>query len=134
MFGGKYHNRERTKEHPAPIVGCGVFAFLKRSDAMMSEVQRRTLVMIQICLVVRGIAPSFEELRKLAGLSSKSGVAKALEHLQEQGYVLRGLNKPRSTRVLTPVELTPSEKVLQEKMQAAEMAKTQARLAELGLA
>lgn len=101
---------------------------------MLSEVQRRTLVMIQICLAVRGIAPSFEELRKLAGLSSKSGVAKALEHLQEQGYVLRGLNKPRSTRVLTPVELTPSEKVLQEKMQAAEMAKTQARLAELGLA
>lgn len=52
-------------------------------------------------LRTREIAPSFSEMQGVLGLSSKSGVHRLIEALEERGYITRSPNRARS------IELTP---------------------------
>ena len=62
---------------------------------------------IQQCIMERGYAPSYEEMKNALGLKSKSGVHRLVFSLEERGYVNRLPNKARAVEVLR----APDEKL-----------------------
>lgn len=67
----------------------------------MTHRQRELLVFICAYLAEHGgVSPSFNEMQRALGLSSKSGVFRLIDALREQGFVERDANRVRSVRVL----------------------------------
>ena len=64
-----------------------------------------------------GASPSFEELKQLLGISSKAGVSRLLDALEERGFIHRRRNRSRAIEVLPrPSELSrfPSKQLVDE--------------------
>lgn len=56
-----------------------------------------------------GKSPSYEEMQNRLGLSSKSGVARLIQALEERGFIERLPNRARAIRVLAePKPYTPT--------------------------
>lgn len=59
---------------------------------------------LQKCIMERGYAPSYEEMKNALGLKSKSGVHRLVFSLEERGYVNRLPNRARAVEVLRTPE------------------------------
>ena len=54
------------------------------------------------------ISPSFDEMRKFLGLSSKSGVHRLISSLEERGFIKRLHNKARAIKIIKEEDYTSS--------------------------
>lgn len=53
-----------------------------------------------------GVAPNFDEMRKAAGLVSKSGVHRLLIGLEERGLIVRLPHRARAVHIITETPFT----------------------------
>ncbi len=67
---------------------------------MLTRKQRDLLDVIYEVISRDGISPSFEEMKKASGLSSKSGVHRHLVALEERGFIKRLPNRARAIEVI----------------------------------
>lgn len=73
---------------------------------MLTHKQRDMLVLIQDRTKEDGVPPSYEEMAKSLGLSSKSGVHRLIKALEERGYIRRLPHRARAIEVLAlPADL-----------------------------
>ena len=67
---------------------------------MLTNKQYELLTFIDEILESRGIAPSFEEMKKAINLKSKSGIHRLIIALEERGYLRRLPNRARALEIL----------------------------------
>ncbi len=67
---------------------------------MLTRKQLELLEYINGRLQIDGVSPSFEEMKKGLGLSSKSGVHRLILALEERGFIRRLANRARALEVL----------------------------------
>ena len=67
---------------------------------MLTVKQSKLLEYLKKSLNKNKISPSFEEMRKFLGLSSKSGVHRLISSLEERGFIRRLHNKARAIKIL----------------------------------
>ena len=67
---------------------------------MLTNKQYELLTFIDEILETRGIAPSFEEMKKAINLKSKSGIHRLIIALEERGYLRRLPNRARAIEIL----------------------------------
>tara|TARA_A100001011_G_C14220605_1_gene804151 strand:- start:56 stop:754 length:699 start_codon:yes stop_codon:yes gene_type:complete len=67
---------------------------------MLTNKQYELLTFIDEILETRGIAPSFEEMKKAINLKSKSGIHRLIIALEERGYLRRLPNRARALEIL----------------------------------
>lgn len=67
---------------------------------MMTPRQQELFLFITTFVKEKGIAPSFEEMRKKLSLRSKSGVHRLMVSLEERGYIRRIPNRARAIEIL----------------------------------
>jgi SOS-response transcriptional repressor LexA len=72
----------------------------------MTELQLRALDFIRQRIKETRLAPSFAEIQRYLGLSSKSGVHRILEALAATGKIRRHANRARSIELLDEVDLS----------------------------
>ncbi|MDR3593565.1 MAG: transcriptional regulator [Clostridium sp.] len=66
---------------------------------MLTEKQQKILDIIKNYIDKEKISPTIREIGKLAGLRSTATIHSYIERLEEQGYIYRLNNCPRSIRV-----------------------------------
>jgi SOS-response transcriptional repressor LexA len=67
---------------------------------MLTDMQLRTLRFIEARVGTTGVAPSYSELAKALGVSSKSGVNRLVCALEERGYIRRIPHRARAIEVV----------------------------------
>lgn len=67
---------------------------------MLTKKQRDLLILIHERMQQGDIAPSFDEMKTLLGLKSKSGIHRLIEGLVERGYLARLPHRARALEVL----------------------------------
>jgi repressor LexA len=67
---------------------------------MLTKKQRDLLILIHERMQQGEIAPSFDEMKTLLGLKSKSGIHRLIEGLVERGYLARLPHRARALEVL----------------------------------
>lgn len=67
---------------------------------MLTKKQHQLLILIQERLSETGISPSYDEMRDLLGLKSKSGIHRLVIGLEERGFIRRLASKARAIEVL----------------------------------
>lgn len=65
----------------------------------LTDKQRELLAYLHMANSAQ-VTPTFEEMRRHLGLSSKSGVQRLLNGLQERGYIKRIPNRARAIELL----------------------------------
>lgn len=68
----------------------------------MTPKQKQLLEFIRDYVAERGLPPTFEEMRLASGLASKSGVARLVDALVDEGLLLRSDGKQRGLRLPMP--------------------------------
>ena len=79
---------------------------------MLTSQQSTLLHYIDARLKDGGVSPSFDEMAKLLGLRSKSGVHRMLDGLEERGFIRRMKNRSRAIEVIRlpgKAYITPSK-------------------------
>jgi len=76
---------------------------------MLTKKQRDLLEAIRDGIERDGIAPSFDEMRKAINLSSKSGIHRHVNALEERGFIRRMRNRARAIEVLKLPEPPPGK-------------------------
>ena len=71
---------------------------------MLTSKQSKLLDYLKNTLKDNNISPSFDEMRKFLGLSSKSGVHRLISSLEERGFIRRLHNKARAIRIIKEEE------------------------------
>lgn len=67
---------------------------------MLTKKQLEILKLIDHMTRTSGIAPSFEEMKKALGVSSKSGIHRIVRALEERGFLRRMPNRARALEVI----------------------------------
>ncbi len=67
---------------------------------MLTSKQSKLLDYLTNSLKDNNISPSFDEMRKFLGLSSKSGVHRLISSLEERGFIKRLHNKARAIKII----------------------------------
>ena len=67
---------------------------------MLTSKQAKLLDYLTNTLKNNKISPSFDEMRKYLGLSSKSGVHRLISSLEERGFIKRLHNKARAIKII----------------------------------
>ena len=67
---------------------------------MLTSKQSKLLDYLINTLKDNNISPSFDEMRKFLGLSSKSGVHRLISSLEERGFIKRLHNKARAIKII----------------------------------
>ena len=67
---------------------------------MLTSKQSKLLDYLKNTLKDNNISPSFDEMRKFLGLSSKSGVHRLISSLEERGFIKRLHNKARAIKII----------------------------------
>lgn len=67
---------------------------------MLTQKQRDLLILIHTRMSAGDIAPSFDEMRELLGLKSKSGIHRLITGLVERGYLARLPHRARALEVV----------------------------------
>lgn len=76
---------------------------------MLTQKQRDLLILIHSRMTRGEVAPSFDEMRDLLGLKSKSGIHRLITGLVERGYLVRLPHRARALEVVKlPEGYTPS--------------------------
>lgn len=76
---------------------------------MLTQKQRDLLILIHSRMSKGDLAPSFDEMRDLLGLKSKSGIHRLITGLVERGYLARLPHRARALEVIKlPEGYTPS--------------------------
>ena len=73
---------------------------------MLTSKQSKLLDYLKNTLKDNNISPSFDELRKYLGLSSKSGVHRLISSLEERGFIKRLHNKARAIKIIKEEDYT----------------------------
>lgn len=68
--------------------------------------QAKLLDFIESYMEDRRAAPSFEDMKEAVGLSSKSGIHRLLQGLEERRYIRRWHNRARAIEILRPSDLS----------------------------
>lgn len=77
---------------------------------MLTPKQYRLLNLIDEKVKATGIPPSFEEMKNILGLRSKSGIHRLISSLEERGFIRRLPYKARALEVIKmPGEAVSSE-------------------------
>ena len=71
---------------------------------MLTRKQNELLGIIEHYAQTNKVTPSYEEMAKLAGINSKSGVHRLIMGLEERGYIRRLPNKARALELLRSPE------------------------------
>lgn len=66
----------------------------------LTEMQGRCLGIIRSAIDTKGVAPSFDEMMVALGLSSKSGVKRLLDGLEERGAIRRLPGRARAIEII----------------------------------
>jgi repressor LexA len=69
-------------------------------EVMLTKKQRDLLILIHEKMAGGDLAPSFDEMRQLLGLKSKSGIHRLITGLVERGYLVRLPNRARALEVI----------------------------------
>ncbi len=69
-------------------------------DFMLTHRQNQLLYYIHHQISKRGVSPSYEEMKNAIGLSSKSGIHRIIQGLEERGYIKRLSNKARAVEII----------------------------------
>lgn len=80
----------------------------------LTSMQARTLDLIRAYIASEGVAPSLADLQTGLGLSSKSGVSRLIDALQERGHIRRLHHRARSIQVVDGgegLESLPSDRL-----------------------
>ena len=88
---------------------------------MLTKKQHELLSYIDKQLNLKGVSPSYDEMRDALGLASKSGIHRLITALQERGFIRRLPHKARALEVLkrpenqtnSEVPSTPDSNVIQ---------------------
>ena len=75
---------------------------------MLTSKQAKLLDYLTNTLKDNNISPSFDEMRKFLGLSSKSGVHRLISSLEERGFIKRLHNKARAIKIIKEEDYTSS--------------------------
>ncbi len=67
---------------------------------MLTSKQAKLLDFLTNSLKNDNVSPSFDEMRKFLGLSSKSGVHRLISSLEERGFIKRLHNKARAIKII----------------------------------
>lgn len=67
---------------------------------MLTKKQHQLLTLIEERLSNTGVAPSYDEMRDLLGLKSKSGIHRLVVSLEERGFIRRLAHKARAIEVV----------------------------------
>jgi repressor LexA len=67
---------------------------------MLTQTQKKLLVLLDDYGTNDGVSPSYEEMKTLMGLKSKSGIHRLILALEERGFIRRLQNRARSIEVL----------------------------------
>lgn len=67
---------------------------------MLTKKQYELLLLIDRRLREDGVSPSFEEMKELIGLKSKSGIHRLISALEERGFIRRLANRARALEVI----------------------------------
>ena len=73
---------------------------------MLTSKQSKLLDYLKNTLKDNNISPSFDEMRKFLGLSSKSGVHRLISSLEERGFIRRLHNKARAIKIIKEEDYT----------------------------
>ncbi len=80
---------------------------------MLTKQQLKLFMIIDESLKKDGICPSFEEMKNLIGLKSKSGIHRLIKSLEERGFIKQIPNKARALEIIkypenfNPPNITP---------------------------
>lgn len=80
---------------------------------MLTKQQLKLFMIIDESLKKDGICPSFEEMKNLIGLKSKSGIHRLIKILEERGFIKQIPNKARALEIIkypenfNPPNITP---------------------------
>ena len=67
---------------------------------MLTKQQLKLFMIIDESLKKDGICPSFEEMKNLIGLKSKSGIHRLIKSLEERGFIKQIPNKARALEII----------------------------------
>ena len=67
---------------------------------MLTKQQLRLFMIIDESLKKDGFCPSFEEMKNMIGLKSKSGIHRLIKSLEERGFIKQIPNKARALEIL----------------------------------
>ncbi|MBD5398779.1 transcriptional repressor LexA [bacterium] len=67
---------------------------------MLTKQQLRLFMIIDDSLKKDGVCPSFEEMKNIIGLKSKSGIHRLIKSLEERGFIKQIPNKARALEIL----------------------------------
>ena len=73
---------------------------------MLTSKQAKLLDFLTNTLKNTKVSPSFDEMRKYLGLSSKSGVHRLISSLEERGFIKRLHNKARAIKIIKEEDYT----------------------------
>lgn len=74
---------------------------------MLTRKQHQLLMILKAAEAEERPCPSFHEIKDAMGLSSKSGVHRLIDALEERGFIERLRNRARAIRVLPDPHLSP---------------------------
>ena len=79
---------------------------------MLTKQQLKLFMIIDESLKKDGVCPSFEEMKNIIGLKSKSGIHRLIKSLEERGFIKQIPNKARALEILRyPENLTSHQPV-----------------------
>ena len=67
---------------------------------MLTKQQLKLFMIIDERLKSDGVCPSFEEMKNLIGLKSKSGIHRLIKNLEERGFIRQIPNKARALEII----------------------------------
>ncbi len=67
---------------------------------MLTKQQLKLFTIIDASLKKDGVCPSFEEMKNLIGLKSKSGIHRLIKSLEERGFIKQIPNKARALEII----------------------------------
>lgn len=67
---------------------------------MLTKQQLKLFMIIDESLKKDGVCPSFEEMKNLIGLKSKSGIHRLIKSLEERGFIKQIPNKARALEII----------------------------------
>lgn len=65
---------------------------------------RELMLKLQRTVDATGTVPSFDELRRMVGISSRSGIHRMLGQLEERGYIRRIKSRARAIQILKRIQ------------------------------
>ena len=75
---------------------------------MLTRKQHDLLVFIHQSIQETGVSPSFDEMKDVLDLASKSGIHRLITALEERGFVRRLAHRARALEVLKPPQTGPA--------------------------